>query len=85
MREQIEERKAANKAQQEENRRLQAEIGEFKSGNTIIEERARSELGFIRKGEKFYQIILQPKPEQPTPTPNDPQSKEKENNVSDYE
>ena len=39
----------------ERNRALQAE--DLRSGNAAVEERARSELGMIKQGEIFYQII----------------------------
>ncbi len=39
------------------NRALMAEVQDLKQGLTAVEERARSELGMIRKGETFYQII----------------------------
>jgi cell division protein FtsB len=41
----------------ERNRALQAEVGDLRSGNAAIEERARSELGMIKEGEVFYQVI----------------------------
>ena len=36
---------------------LQAEVDDLKQGLEAIEARARSELGMIRKGEVFYQIV----------------------------
>ena len=39
------------------NRALTAEVQDLKQGLSAIEGRARSELGMIRKGETFYQII----------------------------
>jgi len=39
------------------NKTLAAEVQDLKQGLEAIEERARSELGMIRKGEIFYQII----------------------------
>ncbi len=36
---------------------LQAEVDDLKKGLEAIEARARSELGMIRKGEVFYQIV----------------------------
>ncbi|MDH5229602.1 MAG: cell division protein FtsB [Gammaproteobacteria bacterium] len=39
------------------NQALEAEVLDLKSGLDAIEERARSELGMIRKGEIFYQVI----------------------------
>ncbi|MES9827952.1 MAG: cell division protein FtsB [Candidatus Thiodiazotropha sp.] len=41
----------------ERNRALQAEVEDLRSGQTAIEERARSELGMIKEGETFYQVI----------------------------
>ncbi|HEC16332.1 MAG TPA: cell division protein FtsB [Sedimenticola sp.] len=43
------------------NRALEAEVKDLKQGLEAVEERARSELGMIRKGETFYQII-EPEP-----------------------
>jgi len=40
----------------ERNRILAAEVIDLKNANEAIEERARSELGMIRKGETFFQI-----------------------------
>ncbi len=52
-------------AQREENARLTArnaalaaEVSDLKSGTAAIEERARSELGMIKEGETFFQVIL---------------------------
>ncbi len=45
---------------QERNRLLQAEVDDLKSGLDAIEERARGELGMIKEGEVFYQIIQPP-------------------------
>ena len=39
------------------NRALQAEVSDLKNGLKAIEERARSELGMIRQGEIFYQVV----------------------------
>jgi cell division protein FtsB len=41
----------------ERNRTLAAEVEDLRSGQTAIEERARSELGMIKEGETFYQVI----------------------------
>ena len=40
---------------------LAAEVEDLKSGTEAIEERARSELGMIKPGEVFYQVI-EPEP-----------------------
>jgi len=44
----------------ERNRALQAEVEDLRSGQSAIEERARSELGMVKDGEIFYQVINPP-------------------------
>lgn len=39
------------------NQGLQAEVADLKQGHQAIEERARSELGMIKQGEQFYQVV----------------------------
>lgn len=41
---------------------IQADIVDLKSGDSAIEERARMDLGMVKKGESFYQIIDHRKP-----------------------
>lgn len=41
----------------ERNQRLVAEVIDLKEGGETVETIARSELGLIKKGETFYQII----------------------------
>ena len=41
----------------ERNRSLAAEVLDLKQGEAAIEERARSEMGMIRRDEIFYQIM----------------------------
>jgi cell division protein FtsB len=41
----------------ERNRALQAEVEDLRSGLEAVEERARSELGMVKEGEVFYQVI----------------------------
>ena len=58
------EKQQQNKQQLEErNASLAAEVKDLKQGLDAIEERARSELGMIRKDERFYQIIKSPETE----------------------
>ena len=45
------------KRMQQENLELRAEIEDLKKGLDAIEERARSELGMIRQGEIYFQIV----------------------------
>ena len=53
----IEEQKKENEKLRERNAALEAEVQDLKQGLEAVEERARSELGMIKKGETFYQII----------------------------
>lgn len=39
------------------NERLHAEVQELREGREALEERARSQLGFIKEGETFYRVI----------------------------
>ena len=39
------------------NRALEAEVLDLKQGHEAVEERARSELGMVRKGETFYRVV----------------------------
>jgi len=50
-----------NKKLAERNQVLSAEVQDLKSGLDAIEERARSELGMIKEGETFFQIIEEDK------------------------
>ena len=42
---------------QERNASLDAEVKDLKKGLDAIEERARSEMGMIKEGEVYYQVI----------------------------
>ena len=44
----------------ERNRRLRAEVLALKEGHAAVEARARSDLGMVRRGETFYQVIEEP-------------------------
>lgn len=57
LQQQIAEQNADNAQLRERNAALQAEVKDLKQGMQAIEERARSELGLIKKGETFYQVI----------------------------
>jgi cell division protein FtsB len=62
---QLDAQKFENEQLKERNRALEAEVKDLKQGLEAIEERSRSELGMIRKGETFYQIVEDsPKPEE---------------------
>lgn len=46
-----------NQGLQQRNDALAAEVMDLKDGESAIEERARSELGMIKPGEKFYRVV----------------------------
>ena len=48
---------AENQQLRERNQALAAEVVDLKQGLEAIEERARSEMGMIKKGETFFQIV----------------------------
>jgi cell division protein FtsB len=54
---QIEQQQAANAKLKARNDSLDAEVRDLKQGYAAIEERARSELGMIKRDEVFYQVM----------------------------
>lgn len=54
---QVETQQQANQQTQMRNATLDAEVRDLKQGTEAIEERARSELGMIKRDEVFYQIL----------------------------
>ncbi len=46
-----------NDALDKHNQVLIAEIKDLQSGNSAIEARARNDLGMVKKGEVFYQVV----------------------------
>ncbi len=57
---QVEMQRDENQQLRERNQALEAEVQDLKQGLGAIEERAREELGMIKEGETFYQIIEEP-------------------------
>ncbi len=57
--------KIENEKKQQQIDKIRAELEDAESGKDAFEERARSELGMIKKGETFFEVILQPEKEQP--------------------
>jgi cell division protein FtsB len=60
----VEAQRNENAGLQARNAALAAEVTDLKKGTAAIEERARSELGMIKEGETFFQVIL-PTSQQP--------------------
>lgn len=46
-----------NQGLRQRNSELEAEVEDLKTGHAALEERARSELGMIKEGETFYQLV----------------------------
>jgi cell division protein FtsB len=57
MRQAVEAQRQENAQLSERNKALEAEVDDLKQGLAAIEERARTELGMIKKGETFYQVV----------------------------
>ncbi|HEY3486688.1 MAG TPA: septum formation initiator family protein [Gammaproteobacteria bacterium] len=49
--------KAENERLEMRNRALQAEVEDLKSGLVVVEDLARGELGMIKQGETFFQVV----------------------------
>ena len=57
MNRQVESQQQINQQTQTSNAVLDAEVRDLKQGTAAIEERARSELGMIKRDEVFYQVL----------------------------
>ncbi len=57
LRQAIVEQTSENALLQSRNQRLEAEVRDLKTGLDAVEERARLELGMIRKDEIYFQIV----------------------------
>ena len=68
LQQQVAEQKAENAQLKKRNETLSAEVDDLKHGDEAVEERARSELGLIKPGETFYQVV-DPAVPKPTPKP----------------
>lgn len=63
----IDAQKLENASLRERNQALEAEVEDLKQGLAAIEERARHELGMIRKGETYYRVLESPPASSPAP------------------
>jgi cell division protein FtsB len=64
---QVVEQTAINTELRERNAILEREVLELQSGNGGVEQRAREQLGLVREGETFYQVVEQPDQPQAEP------------------
>ncbi len=64
---QVVEQTAINTELRERNAILEREVLELQSGNGGVEQRAREQLGLVRDGETFYQVVEQPDQPQAEP------------------
>ena len=62
LQEDITAQKKENKKISQRNESLVAEVKDLKKGDAAIEERARNELGMIKKGETYIQVVTEKKP-----------------------
>lgn len=57
LRQELKAQQAENARLAERNAALAAEVADLKDGLAAIEERARNELGMVKDGETFYQVV----------------------------
>ncbi len=57
---QLEQQKETNARLKARNDAMDAEVRDLKQGYEALEERARLELGMVRKDEVFYQVVTAP-------------------------
>lgn len=60
LKQEIAAQKTENTRLRQRNLALEAEVRDLKEGYEALEERARAELGMVRRGETLYQIIERP-------------------------
>ena len=57
LRQQIAEQQAANAQARAANEHLSAEVSDLKSGLEMVEEKARAELGMVKPGDIYVQVV----------------------------
>ena len=62
LRDRVEAQEAENAVLQARNDALRAEVEDLQNRLEAVEERARNELGLIREGEDFYQVVPEQNP-----------------------
>ncbi len=53
----IQHQEEANQKLSSRNSQVELDINDLKNGNEAAEERARNDLGMVKKGEIFYQVV----------------------------
>ena len=67
----VQQQQAENRKLDTRNSQLEADVRDLQSGGEAIEERARMELGMIKPGEIFYQVIEEPSSIEKSPAAGD--------------
>jgi len=62
IRERVSEQQSENAKLKQRNDALRADVEDLKHGRDAVESRARSQLGLIKPGEVFYQVVTGPAP-----------------------
>ena len=62
LQEDITKQKKENKKISQRNESLVADVNDLRKGDAAIEERARNELGMIKKGETYIQVVTEKPP-----------------------
>lgn len=65
----LQEQRSANAKLIQRNQSMAAEVADLKNGTEAMEERARNQLGMIKKDEVFVQIMAHPEHNDPGATP----------------
>lgn len=63
LRSEIEAQRLEIETLRERNSTLAAEVQDLKKGRTAVEERARTDLGMVAKGETFFQVVPSEEPQ----------------------
>lgn len=66
---QVAKQNGENDAQAEVNRQLTLDVNGLAKETSVLEGHARSELGMVKEGETFYQVILKSDPQAPSVMP----------------
>lgn len=71
LRSSVEKQRIDNERLAQRNQALAADVSDLKHGEQAVEARARAELGLIKPGETFYQVVERPAGSASAPPPSD--------------